>query len=983
MTPLHWSAFHNKPKHCAALLKAGADSRALDYEGKTALHWSCSPKGAACAKVLINFDPNLVNIADGQSQTPLHMSIGERAAETTGIFVKSNGVALDAQDNTDRTPLMWAAALGDAEGIEVLLKAGADRLIQDGQLGGSALHYAAQYNHLEAVTMLLDGANSGFVNIVDVNGASPLVWAISNGSVDVITSILTAAAAAAAATAAAAADGGSGVGVGVSNGAADGSSAGGDGQAGKVVDRQDNDGRTALHASAYAGNVQATELLIKHDAALDVVDTVGQSPLFTACEHGHADVCNALLHAGCRHDLEDSEGRHAIHWASIGGFEQIVSALLTAGATATYPDGRGETPLHYAAFFGRSATAALLCDASSPDVQDYDGITPVHWTALQGHPETLAVLLERGAYPNYMEGNGDKATPLDYAVNGNHTECAAMLEQYGGVDYKQMELYAVLLIQKHFRAWRKRNASKQEHEHERRKSEAATTIAAHYRGHKARQSVSMIRQEKQESTNLQEKKLEDQELERAAEITKLALAKKEQLNAAIADRYAAHQAKAQLLEDKISAAEQEAAAHRQLIEKQLQQQRARLLKHTREREKLERDQVEAKRQWERQDLLLKKREGQVEKDVTLQRREAERRLTLHPAAGGGKPVGRATSRRDGSGNGSGGGSSARLGNDPNSRASVGPGGLLLTLSMATDDGDGSGGGSRSTASSPSRATPSSSPTREKREREKKLSEGNQASKYGSSLSAPEALKAAAAENGHSQSDAEFSATAMLKATAQMVQTEKRRVTAIRVKLRAARIIQRAFRNFKANGFLRTLPKSGKKKQRHQTNGGGGSGGVGRKPPQQRETSVASTIYGNTAQQQQKVHQYNGATPPMNMVGLVDSATQRKREEVAVLTIQLWWRRYKSWKYQQTKARKAQQKAQQRGRASNRVKKAAVRTSRLYGSAVPIMPDITLGRYRQADSHRRNSVRTEQSKSAGVQRRSEKDQRRVSFPKIGA
>jgi hypothetical protein len=43
---------------------------------------------------------------------------------------------------------------------------------------------------------------------------------------------------------------------------------------------------------------------------------------------------------------------------------------------------------------------------------------------LQGHPETLAALLDRGAYANYMEANGEKATPLDYALNGNHEECA-------------------------------------------------------------------------------------------------------------------------------------------------------------------------------------------------------------------------------------------------------------------------------------------------------------------------------------------------------------------------------------------------------------------------------------------------------------------------------------------------------------------------------------------------------------------------------
>jgi ankyrin repeat protein len=214
----------------------------------------------------------------------------------------------------------------------------------------------------------LEGALADFAELVDTNGATPLVWAISNGSLEVVQTLLKHP---------------------TCNK--------------EALNRQDRDGRTPLHASAFAGNVAATDELLSAGVSVDLLDTVGQSPIFTACEHGHGEVVNALLAAKARIDFEDSEGRHAMHWASIGGFETIVAALLEAGSSPLHPDGRGETSLHYAAFFGRTNCAMLLCDASYPDVQDYDGITPVHWTALQGHPETLTALLERGAYANYME----------------------------------------------------------------------------------------------------------------------------------------------------------------------------------------------------------------------------------------------------------------------------------------------------------------------------------------------------------------------------------------------------------------------------------------------------------------------------------------------------------------------------------------------------------------------------------------------------
>ena len=53
-----------------------------------------------------------------------------------------------------------------------------------------------------------------------------------------------------------------------------------------------------------------------------------------------------------------------------------------------------------------------------------------------------------------------KSTPLDYAVNGNHTACVDILMAHGGVNYKTMELYAVQLIQRVFRGWRVRKRLK-------------------------------------------------------------------------------------------------------------------------------------------------------------------------------------------------------------------------------------------------------------------------------------------------------------------------------------------------------------------------------------------------------------------------------------------------------------------------------------------------------------------------------------------
>ena len=53
MTPLHWAAFHNRPKHAAILLKAGSNITAKDIEGKTPLHWTYGNTNGDVAKVVI------------------------------------------------------------------------------------------------------------------------------------------------------------------------------------------------------------------------------------------------------------------------------------------------------------------------------------------------------------------------------------------------------------------------------------------------------------------------------------------------------------------------------------------------------------------------------------------------------------------------------------------------------------------------------------------------------------------------------------------------------------------------------------------------------------------------------------------------------------------------------------------------------------------------------------------------------------------
>ena len=57
----------------------------------------------------------------------------------------------------------------------------------------------------------------------------------------------------------------------------------------------DRSGATALHMASEGGHLQCVNLLLQHQAGVNVMDKQQYTPLFSACQMGHRDVVETLL----------------------------------------------------------------------------------------------------------------------------------------------------------------------------------------------------------------------------------------------------------------------------------------------------------------------------------------------------------------------------------------------------------------------------------------------------------------------------------------------------------------------------------------------------------------------------------------------------------------------------------------------------------------------------------------------------------------
>ncbi len=426
-----------------ALIKSGADVKAPEGDGATALHWAAHRDSIEVMKMLLDAGAS-AQAANDLGVTPLHLAAANGNTAAIKLLIdKRAGVNAAAESGV--TPLMEAARNGSVEAVRLLLANGADVNAHETARGQTALMWAVSRQHPDIVKVLLENhanvqARTGTRPVMvmldqgprrvknsaedarpmEMGGSTALMFAAQTGSVEAAKLLLAA-------------------GANANDTAGDGKSAlvmaafSANTAVAKVLLDAGADpnaagaGYTALHAAALRGDVELVTVLLAKGANAEAALTKGSpvrrfgsqyslstpftggTPLIVAAAYLEVGVMRALLDGGAKASATLPNGVSALHLAAGSrlAIETRPSDLLRWNVIDN------DTPSVPRSLEDAVAAVKMLIDAGAAAAASSDsGETPLHAAAAANEPDTIELLVSRGADVNARNKAGQTALYL-------------------------------------------------------------------------------------------------------------------------------------------------------------------------------------------------------------------------------------------------------------------------------------------------------------------------------------------------------------------------------------------------------------------------------------------------------------------------------------------------------------------------------------------------------------------------------------------
>lgn len=350
----------------------------VDAEHNGILHMAAAAGHKRLVKLCLRhqFDVNAVN---HRQQTPLHLLLAnlppvsvadsddvqqqqqqERADKVAlAAYMVDHGAWHEAPDEDGFTPLLLCSVLGHTDTVEMLLEREANTDARTLSGGLNAAQLATEGNHWRTLQALLASrgfdfdanardtvqllhacAGRGFLDSLrvlvahirerfdtfpadvldtaDDDGYTPLIYAITNGFVDIVQCLL---------------------------------------ESDAAPDVKDYFGRSPLHFAVThdddAHSEAVVKLLTMYDADVNVKDNDGDAPLHLSCDRDARLASTSLLLAHGATICANALGNHPTHIAARYGAVATLELLVQYGGDMNLKNYEGKTPLGMARMFGQ------------------------------------------------------------------------------------------------------------------------------------------------------------------------------------------------------------------------------------------------------------------------------------------------------------------------------------------------------------------------------------------------------------------------------------------------------------------------------------------------------------------------------------------------------------------------------------------------------------------------------------------------------
>ena len=388
-SPLHLASRSGTLTTVKMLVEAGADVRAVNYQGSTCLFFAAYCGHTDIVRYLVGLPEVDLNHQISKNHTALHLAVQEKHADMVQVLIDA-GADIETTNDEGRSPLHLASCLGELIIVKMLVEAGADVRATDAgrytclnlaacfghtstvrYLVGlqevdlhnhdicNALHLAVQEKHADMVQVLIDAGAD--IETKNDEGRSPLLLASSLGDLTIVTKLV---------------------------------------KAGADVRDTDAERHTCLIFAACFGHTDVVRYLVSlPEVDLNHQGSNNQTALYLSVREKHSDVVQVLIDAGADIETKNDEGCSPLLEAIFLGELTIVTKLVKAGADVRAADAERNTCLHLAAYHGHTDAVRYLVCFPEVDLnhQSCYNSTALHLAVQQKHSDVVQVLIDAGA----------------------------------------------------------------------------------------------------------------------------------------------------------------------------------------------------------------------------------------------------------------------------------------------------------------------------------------------------------------------------------------------------------------------------------------------------------------------------------------------------------------------------------------------------------------------------------------------------------